>query len=76
MLYKLAAMLRHFATAHSNQVGLPASQTRSSEFYILCQSELSRRKLSPTLAAAHYSSPGNAIGLVAQCELSGYVKLG
>ena len=26
--------------------------------------------------AAHYSCPDNAIGLVAQCELSGYAKLG
>ena len=41
------------------------------ELYILC-SELSRRKLSPTLATAHYSSPDNTIGLVAQWELSGY----
>jgi len=39
-------------------------------------SELSRRKLSPTLATAHYSHPDNATGLVSQCELSGYVKLG
>jgi len=30
------------------------------ELYILW-SELSRRKLSPTLASAHYSSPDNAI---------------
>ena len=47
------------------------------ELYILC-SELSRRKLSPTLATTHYSClPDDAIGLVqvAQCELSGYVKL-
>jgi len=42
----------------------------------LCWSKLSRRKLSPTLATAHYSCPDNAIGLVAQCELSEYVKLG
>jgi len=45
------------------------------ELYIVW-SELSRRKLSLTLATAHYSSPDNAIGLVAQCELSRYVKLG
>jgi len=45
------------------------------ELYILW-SELSQRKLSPTLATAHYSRPDNAIGLVAQCELSRYVKLG
>jgi len=45
------------------------------ELYIL-RNELSRRKLSPTSATAHYSSPDNAIGLVAQCELSGCVKLG
>jgi len=31
---------------------------------------------SPTLATVHYSSPDNAIGLVAKCELSGYVILG
>jgi len=37
--------------------------------------EHSRRKLSPMLATAHYSCPDNAVGLVAQCELSGYVKL-
>jgi len=37
---------------------------------------LSRRKLSPTLATAHYSCPDNAIGLVAQCEHSGNVQLG
>ena len=49
---------------------------RATELYILCWSELSQRKLSPTLATAHYSSPDNAVGLVAQCELSGYVKLG
>jgi len=42
------------------------------ESYILW-SELSRRKLSPTLATAHYTCPDNAIGLVAKCELSGYV---
>ena len=47
----------------------------STELYILW-SELSRRKLSPTLATAHYSCPDNASGLVAKCELSGYVKLG
>jgi len=46
------------------------------ELYSLRRSELSRRNLSPTLATAHYSSPDNAIGLVAQHELSGYVKLG
>jgi len=33
------------------------------ELYILW-SELNRRKLSPTLATAHYSCPDNAIGLV------------
>jgi len=45
--------------------------------YILW-SELSqrKRKLSPTLATTHHSSPDNAIGLVAQCELGGHVKLG
>jgi len=47
----------------------------ATELYILW-SELSHHKLSPTLATAHYSLPDNAIGLVAQCELSGYVKLG
>ena len=50
----------------------------STELYIPCWSDLSRRKLmSPTLATAHYSCPDNAVGLVAaQCELGGYVKLG
>ena len=48
----------------------------ATELYILCWSELGRRKLSPMLATAYYSCPDNAIGLVAQCELSGYVKLG
>jgi len=33
-------------------------------------------ELSSTLATARYSCPDNAVGLVAQCELSGYVKLG
>ena len=46
------------------------------ELYVL-RSELSWRKLSPTLATTTYSSPDNpVIGLVAQSELSGYVKLG
>jgi len=50
------------------------SATVITELYFLwC--ELSRRKLSPMLATAHHSFPHNAIGLVAQCELSGYVKL-
>ena len=39
-------------------------------------SELSWRKLSLTLASAHYSCPDNAIGPAAECELIGYVKLG
>ena len=47
----------------------------TTELYILW-SERNRCRLSPTLAAAHYSCPDNAIGLVAQCELSGYVRLG
>ena len=42
------------------------------ELYIL--SEHCRRKLSSTSATAHY--PGNAIRLVAQCELNWCVKLG
>jgi len=50
------------------------SATVITELYILW-SELSRRKLSPTLATDHHSFPDHAIGLVAQCELSGYVKL-
>ena len=45
------------------------------ELYILW-SELSRRQLSPTSTTAHYSCPDNTIGLVAQYELSRYVKLG
>jgi len=48
----------------------------TTELYILCWSELSLRKQSPTSATAHYFSPDNAIWLVAQCELSGYVRLG
>ena len=36
---------------------------KSTELYIL-RSEFSRRKLSPTLASAHYSCPDYAIGLV------------
>jgi len=44
------------------------------ELYILW-SELSRHKLLPTLAIAHYSCPDNAIGLVAQCGLGRYVEL-
>ena len=47
----------------------------TTELYIL-RSELSQHKLSLTLATAHFSSPDNAIGLVAQCKLSGHVKLG
>jgi len=34
-----------------------------------------RHTLSPTSATTHYSSPDNAIGLVAQYKLSGYVRL-
>ena len=52
------------------------SRVCSTELYIMCWSELSRRDLSPTLATAHHSSPDNVIGLVARRELSGYVKLG
>ena len=37
-------------------------------------SELSRRKLSTTLATAHCSCPENAIGLVAHCELTQRVR--
>jgi len=43
------------------------------ELHILW-SELSRHKLSLMLATAHCSSPDNDIGLIAQCELSRYVK--
>ena len=43
------------------------------ELNVQCWSELTRRKLSPMLATAHHSGPDSAI---AQCELSGYVKLG
>jgi len=44
--------------------------------YILWN-KISRRKLSPTLATAHYTCPDNTIGLVAQCKLSGYfLKIG
>jgi len=61
-----------------NQVVLekrPLNGCSTTELYILW-SELSWDELSPTLAATHYSCPDNTIGLVAQCELSGYVKLG
>jgi len=43
----------------------------TTELYVLCWSELSRRKLSPTLATADYSCSDNTVRLVAQCELSG-----
>ena len=55
---------------HQSTEGI--TQHSTTELYILCWSE---HKLSPTLATVHYSSPDNAIGLVAQCELSGYDKL-
>ena len=45
----------------------------TTELYILW-SELSRRKQSPTFATTRYSCPDNAIELVAQSELSGYVN--
>ena len=38
---------------------------KSNKLYILW-SELSQRKLSPTLASAHYSCPDNAIRLVSR----------
>jgi len=50
--------------------------SRSLSYIFYGASLASVSKLSPTLATAHYSCPDNAIGLVAQCELSGYVKLG
>ena len=56
-------------------MALLRSYVRFTELCILW-SELSQCKLSPTLATTHYSSHDHAIGLVAQCELSGYVKLG
>jgi len=44
---------------------------KSTESYILL-SELSRRKLSPTLASAHYCGRDNAVGLVGrQLEAAG-----
>ena len=42
------------------------------ELNILYWSALSWHKLSLTLATAHYSSLDNAVGLIAQCELSGH----
>jgi len=51
-----------------------AGPVQITEIYILW-SQLSQRKLSPTLATAHYSCANNDTGLVSQCELSGYVKL-
>jgi len=71
----LVLWLAHFifhTMGHDRTTGTADGTT---ELYILW-SELSRRMLSPTLATAHYSGPDNAIGLVAQCELSGYVTLG
>jgi len=59
----------------SSHVLLDVNYSPVTELYILW-SELSQHRLSPTLATAHYSSPDNANGLAAQCELSGYVKLG
>ena len=45
---------------------------KSTEIYYILLSELSRRKLSPRLASAHYSCPDNAIGLVGrQLEAAG-----
>ena len=44
--------------------------------YIFHGVSLAGVKLPPTLATAHYSSPDNAIGLVAQRELNEYVKSG
>jgi len=49
---------------------------QTTELHLLRWSELSWCKLSLMLANAHYSCPDNTIGLVAQCELSGYVELG
>ena len=64
----------HFPIVRDSVVHL---RQRYKSVYECCPawSELSRRKLSPTLATALYTSPDNAIGLVAKCELSGYVKL-
>ena len=49
---------------------------QTTELHLLCWSELSWCKPSLMLANTHYSCPDNTIGLVAQCELSGYVELG
>jgi len=54
---------------------LPSVPGRNTELCIIW-SELSRRKLSPTLATAHCSCSDNATGLVAQCELSGLLNWG
>jgi len=57
----------------TNFSGLLILSVPFTELNVLCWSELTRRKLSPMLAPAHHSGPDSAI---AQCELSGYVKLG
>jgi len=65
----LCTRCTHFLTYS----GLLVLSVAVTELYLLW-SELSRCKLS-TSATADYSSPDNAIGLVAQCELSRYGKL-
>jgi len=68
MITKVAAEFARFS-------GLPRrSKSSANELYILW-SKLRWHKLSPTLATSHYYSPDNAIGLVVQSELSGYVRL-
>ena len=60
---------------HVLMLSVQAVRCLPTELHILCWSELGRLKLSPMLATAHYSWPDSAVGLVAQCELSGYIKL-
>jgi len=70
-----SALLSGLVGLYSVSNELLLQRTCFTELYIPW-SELNRRKLSPTLATAHYSWPDNAIGLIAQCELSRFVKFG
>ena len=64
-----------FAFLVPAHLGSPRKMAVKRVCVCVCVCELSRRGLSLTSATTHHSSPDNAIGLVAQCELSGYVKL-
>ena len=66
----LCAFFEKICGLHRHQI-CGGNMRKSLELYILW-SELSWRKLLPMLATTHYSCPDNAIGLVAECELSWY----